>query len=152
MKAARIVKIAVVVIVIAVGVVVAPWWFEEGTAARWKVQVAILHFAAVRDALGSACSEGRFQSVTKLSDVGVAETEPRSFVLRTELQRLASDRTRISAVLPEIKIGGPFPSIAVPYGSTIAFEYVCSPSKVFSEQFVSATVPSRYLPGQMRKQ
>ncbi len=64
----------------------------------------------------------------------------------------APDKVRVSAVLPEIQVQGPFPTIAVTEGSTITFEYGCPQGATLSMQFTDSTISAKYLPASMRKQ
>lgn len=150
MKTSRIVTIVVVSLIIAIWIVAIPW-YEESTAAQSKVVNAILYMGSIREALDSACSGSKFQAVSKLSDVGIPEPDPMAYVLRSEFQRMALDRVRVIAVLPEIRVEGLFPTIAVTEGSTIAFDYVCSQGGTVSMQFTDSTISARYLPSSMRK-
>ena len=122
---------------------------------RASVSAALVFMNNGREALEASCSDGTFALKQKPSDIGLPESEPNSYVYRTELLRVAPNAVRLKATLTDIygrPFFGLFPWKVIPRGSILEYEFTCSAEKKLSSKLAASTVESKYLPASLRGQ
>lgn len=120
---------------------------------RAKVSAALGYANKAEAALSAACSEGTYDAKQSVKDLGLADSDPASYILRAELRRIAADTTQLRLTLTDVAglwFFGWVRWVIIPQGRFIDIAYTCTPGKQLTSRPVSATVPSRFLPGRLR--
>ena len=150
----RVVHVLGALLILGILVAVALPGYADYTT-RASVSAALVFVAKGREALESSCSDGTFALRQKPGDIGLPESEPKAYVYRTELLRLAPNVVRLKTTLTDIygrPFFGLFPWKVIPQGSILEYEFTCSAESKLSSKFAASTVEPKYLPASLRGQ
>ena len=118
------------------------WPAYQDHSARKQVAAAATFAEVGRRAVQLACSDGTFSSKRAPKDLGLAESEPSSYVSRVELGGVSETKIRLRLILDERYKRGWFdpldPSSRLE-GARLDFEFTCSPKKEFSSKLLRAS-------------
>ena len=120
---------------------------------RANVSTALLYVGRIKAALDVACAEGTFVSKRTMGDLHLADSDPKAFVYRVELSRIAPDVVHVKTTFTDIYAASEyFRSKIISQGSFLEFEHACSADKKPSWRHVASTVEAKYLPPPWRGQ
>ena len=147
-------KVVSITVVIFLFIGIANVYFEENSGAISRVIVVAMYLdEPVAEALQTVCMDGAFSTVTGLQDIGVHRFDLiyKNQIVDIEFRRKDMHTVFITALLPAIYVNFPWRSTAVPEGSSLTYEYVCTADKAFSSRLTDSTVPKKYLHKKFRR-
>jgi type II secretory pathway pseudopilin PulG len=148
----RFAQMAAALVIVGLVIVLALPSYSDYTP-RASVAAAILYAGKIKSALESACSNGSFASINKVSDAGVLASDPMAYINRADLSRPTQTTVRLKATLTDIyghPFFGLFPWKVISQGSSLDFEFTCTAERKFASRFTGSDIEPKYLPATMR--